>query len=421
MVKLLLSLIFVYVPVGQANAEPPKQPSAVEMAVLQANQQASLTDIYKEGLEHLKQGNYKSAIPIFTQERNPAVAFETQSLLKARLNPNINMIPIDFDWTKLDTHHEDRLRSVNHYDKALADYNSALKADPEAMAYDTLYKTAAGILNKQGKEHLEAGRLDSAYKSLHLALSFYPGLAKSYNNIGLIIMHIGQWKVLNASYDSEDFYRLKYWKKAVQWYDRAILLDPTESAFYMNRGNAYSKLKAGPRAIQDFDKAIKLDPLSFLAYGNRGTFHVTQDQGDMALPYLNRAIEILHKNPEVSLNPDDSILAITYNSRGLAQHQLGMWESAIKDYESALDTPFLSSLPPPRKGIMSFIKHIVFQPHLSSRTIMAKIAPNHFQPEVKTMIENNLKKTLKARNKAQRTSISFFSRCVQAFSISGSR
>ena len=48
--------------------------------------------------------------------------------------------------------------------------------------------------------------------------------------------------------------------RAIQDYDQAIKLDPSNAIAYYNRGIAYSDKGQFDRAIQDYDQAIKLDP-----------------------------------------------------------------------------------------------------------------------------------------------------------------
>ena len=48
--------------------------------------------------------------------------------------------------------------------------------------------------------------------------------------------------------------------RAIQDYDQAIKLNPSNARAYYNRGIAYSAKGQHDRAIQDYDQAIKLDP-----------------------------------------------------------------------------------------------------------------------------------------------------------------
>ena len=333
--KLYIGLVFFifYVPVLHANKEQ------------EVNKK---TDTAKGGFfEHLHKGDYDRAIQIVTQDFGPTeVAEETQSLLKARIIQALKLA----DSMRIQSDHRGdksilyRQHAISQYvlqqnDKSLEEYKSALERDPNSKDFDTLYQKAADIVNEQGKARLKAGELDKAYESFSLVLAFYPGFAKAYNNVGLIIMAQGRIAVIQWYHSDSESYTLLF-RQAVQWYDRAILLDPTESAFYVNRGIAFSELKDVYRATKDFDKAISLDPLSISAYVNRGVFLSRQRQGELALADLNKALELLQKSPEKSLNQNNGELAHIYYNRAGVYSKLGQWELAIADYQSALRTPF---------------------------------------------------------------------------------
>lgn len=60
------------------------------------------------------------------------------------------------------------------------------------------------------------------------------------------------------------------YKNAIQDYDQALRLTPSNSEVYYNRGVAYFSIGLSQNAIQDFDQAIALQPSMAEAYGNRG-------------------------------------------------------------------------------------------------------------------------------------------------------
>ena len=56
----------------------------------------------------------------------------------------------------------------------------------------------------------------------------------------------------------------------MEYFAKAIEIDPGTPVSYINRGNAYFNMQDYERAITDFSKAIKLDPSYAIAYLNRG-------------------------------------------------------------------------------------------------------------------------------------------------------
>ncbi len=74
------------------------------------------------------------------------------------------------------------------------------------------------------------------------------------------------------------------YKNAIQDYDQALKLAPSNSEVYYNRGVAYFSIGLSKNAIQDFSQAIALQPTMAEAYGNRGMirFNLGDRQGALA-------------------------------------------------------------------------------------------------------------------------------------------
>ena len=59
--------------------------------------------------------------------------------------------------------------------------------------------------------------------------------------------------------------------KAIEFYDKAILLNPSNAEYYCNKGFSLSYLKEYKEAIENFNKAIELDPDNAAdSYNNKG-------------------------------------------------------------------------------------------------------------------------------------------------------
>jgi tetratricopeptide (TPR) repeat protein len=57
--------------------------------------------------------------------------------------------------------------------------------------------------------------------------------------------------------------------RAIQDYDQAIMLDPSNAIAHYNRGIAYSAKGQLDPAIRDYDQAIKLDPIQGMSSSMR--------------------------------------------------------------------------------------------------------------------------------------------------------
>ena len=121
------------------------------------------------------------------------------------------------------------------------------------------------------------------------------------------------------------YFRQEEYAAAVQYYDRAINLNPGFAEAYNNRGIAKAKLGQYEAAITDYDKAINLNPRFAEAYLNRGSTKGNLEQHEAAVTDFDMGI---------NLNQED---AIAYHNRGVTKAKLGQYEAAITDYDIAIN------------------------------------------------------------------------------------
>jgi tetratricopeptide (TPR) repeat protein len=115
------------------------------------------------------------------------------------------------------------------------------------------------------------------------------------------------------------------YEKAIECFDRIIVLNPNLGIVYYNRGVNYCFLKQYERAMEDFDKAIELNPNLAEAYAGRGNTYAQLEQYEIAIEDFDKAIE---------LNPN---LAEAYCNRGIVYSYLKEYERAIEDFDKAIE------------------------------------------------------------------------------------
>ncbi len=173
------------------------------------------------------------------------------------------------------------------------------------------------------------------------AIKLQPDYAAAYNSRGVAYgRDLGQYQ------------------RAIEDYNKVIRLKPDYAPAYNNRGNAYGKLGRHQRAIEDYSKAIRLKPDNAFAYGNRGAAYDLLGQYQRALEDYNEAIRlklddakiynsrgvaygnlgqhqraIADFNEAIRLKPDN---AVAYNNRGLAYAYLGQYKNAREDFDEAI-------------------------------------------------------------------------------------
>ena len=92
----------------------------------------------------------------------------------------------------------------------------------------------------------------------------------------------------------------------IEYYSKAIEINPKHAVAYNNRGAAFNTLGEYQKAIDDYNKAIEINPKHAVAYNNRGAVFKNLGEYQKAIDDYTKSIE---------LNPK---LAATYNNRGHA-------------------------------------------------------------------------------------------------------
>jgi Flp pilus assembly protein TadD len=154
------------------------------------------------------------------------------------------------------------------YDKAIADYNAAIKLAPnDAWAY-----------NGRGLAYYHKEMYDKAIADYNAALKIDPGYADAYNNRGLA------------------YYNKEMYDETIADFNAALKIEPNDAWAYNSRGMAYANKGMYDEAIADYTAAIKLDPSDAWAYNNRGAAYADKGMYDQAIADYNAALKIDPEN-----------------------------------------------------------------------------------------------------------------------------
>ena len=113
-------------------------------------------------------------------------------------------------------------------------------------------------------------------------------------------------------------------QRKIDYFTKALELDPNLSAAYEKRGMLYYFQENYPETIQDFQKAARLKPFNPETYVMLGLAFMKQGNLDEAIANLSRAIEL------------DTQGAGVYSYRSEAFRLKGMIEESIQDSTMAI-------------------------------------------------------------------------------------
>jgi tetratricopeptide (TPR) repeat protein len=112
--------------------------------------------------------------------------------------------------------------------------------------------------------------------------------------------------------------------KALQAYEMAIELDPKYARAWNNKGFTLDCLGKRKKALQAFDRAIQLDPEFSMAWYNKGHTLSSLGEHKEAIQAYNEAIQLDPNSAEI------------WNNKGFALDNLEKYEDAIRAYDRAI-------------------------------------------------------------------------------------
>ncbi|XP_059847249.1 small glutamine-rich tetratricopeptide repeat-containing protein alpha-like isoform X2 [Hypanus sabinus] len=96
--------------------------------------------------------------------------------------------------------------------------------------------------------------------------------------------------------------KIENYQSAVDYYTKAIELNPNNAVYFCNRAAAYSKLGNYGGAVQDCEKAIAFDPCYSKAYGRMGLALASLNKYSEAVNYYKKALELDPDNESYKAN-----------------------------------------------------------------------------------------------------------------------
>lgn len=111
----------------------------------------------------------------------------------------------------------------------------------------------------------------------------------------------------------------------IQWFNKAVSLDPKNANALVYRGDAYCQQGDSDRGIADYNQAILLSPKLAVAYNNRGVAWTARGEMERAMWDFNDALQ------------RDSSLAGAYYNRAQAFAKAGKFDQCIPDFNRFIE------------------------------------------------------------------------------------
>jgi tetratricopeptide (TPR) repeat protein len=159
-------------------------------------------------------------------------------------------------------------------DKALQDYNEAIRLDPEN----------AGAYVNRALELARRGELEPAMEDYAKAITLKPQQWEAYFNRAAQLQRQGKFG--DALVDLNEVARI----------------NPKFAGTHVNRGNIYVRQGKLDEAISDYNSALQLEPNRTEVYSSRADAFLRQKKYRQALADLQIAVQMTSKKPDVALN-----------------------------------------------------------------------------------------------------------------------
>jgi superkiller protein 3 len=219
------------------------------------------------------------------------------------------------------------------------------KDEQQRLALQATYQWAADALSAEeyftrGYNAQENGWHEMAIEYYQKAIALDPNDASAYGNMGVA------------------YGNLQDHREAIRCFRKVIAIDPNDAKAYSNMGVAYNGLKDYREAIRCYQKAVEIDPNYARAYYNMGNAYVELQDYREAIRCYQKEIAIDPNKADAYYNMGvaygnlqdhreaircyrkavaiDPTLAYAYDNMGNAYHNLQDYREAIRSHQKAI-------------------------------------------------------------------------------------
>ena len=221
----------------------------------------------------------------------------------------------------------------------LGAYEEALEACDTAL---NIYAYFTGPYVNKVKVYYELSKYEDVISVCDKALEHRVADSRIYQYKGAALRALGELEAAKLCYnkslelDQEEVescyglgviaYRNEDYDKAIEMFDKVIVLAPNSVNAYIKRGEAYEALKDYEKAGQNYEEAISLQPDNINAHVNRGNLYNAERQYKETIAYFTKLIDRGLESRNF------------YNGRAIAYEELEQYDEAMKDYKKSIET-----------------------------------------------------------------------------------
>ena len=182
-------------------------------------------------------------------------------------------------------------------------------------------KELAWAYYNRGNAYRNLGEPRRAIADYDQALRLDPEHANAYGNRGNAYLALGEYR------------------RAIQDYDQVLRIDPGDARAYINRGNAYRDLGEHASAIQDYDQVLRIDPGDAFAYNNRAWALYLLGRNTEALGAVDRSRSLNPGDPAIIDTRAHVLAALGRRNEALGEFERVMRVGGadwVRTYQEAL-------------------------------------------------------------------------------------
>ncbi len=202
-----------------------------------------------------------------------------------------------------------QLKTFFDHAEAIRLYSEAIRLDPKMAK---AYRARAAIYRGDGEYELAISDYTTLLESGAEEISAEDA-SDLYHARGLVYLEKGQEEARPEDID-----------RAIEDFNRALVIDLWDARVYFDRGNAYLDKGDNDKALADYGKALDLDSEYTDAYFNRGLAYGRQQQWEKAIAEYGKYLAV---------NPHDKD---AYYQRGLAYERSGQGYHAVEDFTQVI-------------------------------------------------------------------------------------